>query len=190
MAQDVREVGEAPAAEEAPAGSGAATTADERPRRTVLALGMIAAIMAAAAVTFGVLWWIAEDTAGPTEAETREVLDTAEKFAVDFSTFDYRSIEEHRAHVMSFSTPRWAKIIKDSVSSFDDMLVEGKAESKAHVLRAGIANLAGDKAEVLLFLDQEITNSNVPKPRIDRSRMVMTLAKVDGQWRLDRVDLD
>ncbi|MQA61735.1 MAG: hypothetical protein GEU86_09620 [Actinophytocola sp.] len=162
----------------------------ERSRRTVIALGVIAAIMAAAAVTFGVLWWMAEDTAGPTEAETREVLDTAEKFAVDFSTFDYRSIEEHRAHVMSFSTPRWAKIVKDSVSSFDDMLVEGKAESKAKVHRRGIAMLADDKAEVLLFLDQEITNSNVPKPRIDRSRMVMTLAKVDGRWRLDRVDLD
>lgn len=168
----------------------AAKSADGRSRRTVIALGVLAAIMAAAAVTFGVLWWIAENTAGPTEAETREVLDTAEKFAVDFSTFDYRSIEEHRAHVMSFSTPRWAKIIKDSVSSFDDVLVEGKAESKAKVHRRGIATLSDDKAEVLLFLDQEITNSNVPKPRIDRSRMVMTLAKVDGRWRLDRVDLD
>lgn len=154
-------------------------------KRTVLALAVVAALMTAAAVTFGVLWWTKEGA-----SERDEVLGTAERYAVDLASYDYRKIDEHRAHVMSFSTDEWARTLKSEVSKFDDILVEGKAESTAKVHRAGLVELTGDRAVVALFLDQSITNTQVAKPRIDRSRMVMTLAKVDGEWRLDRVDLE
>jgi Mce-associated membrane protein len=46
-----------------------------------------------------------------------------------------------------------------------------------------------DKAVVLLFVDQSVSNMKLPDPRIDRSRMKMTLEKVDGTWRAAKVEL-
>ena len=42
---------------------------------------------------------------------------------------------------------------------------------------------------VLLFVDQSVSNTKLPDPRIDRSRMKMTLEKVDGRWRASKVEL-
>lgn len=45
------------------------------------------------------------------------------------------------------------------------------------------------KVEVLLFVDQSVTNTLVPEPRLDRSRVVMTMELVDGRWLASQVDL-
>ncbi|MGP3708901.1 hypothetical protein [Gordonia paraffinivorans] len=41
----------------------------------------------------------------------------------------------------------------------------------------------------MLFVDQSITNTASPEPRVDRSRVVMTMEKVDGRWLASKVDL-
>ena len=42
---------------------------------------------------------------------------------------------------------------------------------------------------VLLFVDQSVQNASVPDPRIDRSRIKMTMDYVDGRWRASQVEL-
>jgi Mce-associated membrane protein len=42
---------------------------------------------------------------------------------------------------------------------------------------------------VLLFVDQSVSNTTVPDPRIDRSRIKMTMEFVDGRWRASQVAL-
>lgn len=155
------------------------------PDRTVVVLAVVGSLLAAAALTFGLLWFMKEGG-----GDRQEVLDTAEQYAVDFATYDYRTLDEHRRHLLSFSTDRFAATVKSEVAKFDDILVQNKPVSKATVLRRGLAELDGDRAVVVLFVDQEITNKNLPKPRIDRSRMVMELAEVDGEWLLDGLILE
>ena len=46
-----------------------------------------------------------------------------------------------------------------------------------------------DKVEVLLFVDQSITNANNPSPRIDRNRIDMTMEKVGDRWLASRVEI-
>ena len=43
--------------------------------------------------------------------------------------------------------------------------------------------------EVLLFVDQSVSNTNVPDPRIDRSRVKMTMEYADRRWRASKVEL-
>ena len=45
------------------------------------------------------------------------------------------------------------------------------------------------KVVVLLFVDQSVSNTSVPDPRIDRSRIKMTMEYVDGRWRTSKVEL-
>ena len=42
---------------------------------------------------------------------------------------------------------------------------------------------------VLLFVDQSVANASLPDPRIDRSRIKMTMEFVDGRWRTSKVEL-
>jgi Mce-associated membrane protein len=42
------------------------------------------------------------------------------------------------------------------------------------------------KAVVMVFVDQTVTNTKAPEPRIERSRMELTLVRDGGVWRLDQ----
>jgi Mce-associated membrane protein len=43
--------------------------------------------------------------------------------------------------------------------------------------------------EVLLFVDQSITNAVRSEPRLDRNRIQMTMERIDERWLASRVDL-
>lgn len=43
--------------------------------------------------------------------------------------------------------------------------------------------------QLLIDHDATGTNTESPDPRIDRSRIVMTMRNVDGEWKVENVDL-
>lgn len=163
-------------------------------RSLVLGLSVATAVMTVLAIVLGILLWVGPSGdqfrafVGGTD-EYSEVLTKAREYAGELSTFDYRSIKEQRETIKSFSTDRWRKVLDEVMPAFDKALVEGKAVSKGTIHNAGVSEVTEDQAVVVLIVDQTITNSNAPQPRIDRNRWVMRLAKVDGEWKLDRVDL-
>ena len=42
---------------------------------------------------------------------------------------------------------------------------------------------------MIVFLDQTVTNTNSPQPRVDRNRMQLSLIRQDGDWKLSNVQL-
>ena len=46
-----------------------------------------------------------------------------------------------------------------------------------------------DKVEVLMFIDQAVCNVAVRDARMDRSRVQITMEKVDGRWLASDVEL-
>ena len=46
-----------------------------------------------------------------------------------------------------------------------------------------------DRVEVVLFVDQSVSNAAAPAPQLDRSRVKMTMDKVDGRWLASKVEL-
>ncbi len=157
-----------------------------RGRGLVLALVLAVVVSLGAAGAFGVLWWSERAQA----AQRGEVLALAERIAVDVTTYDYRKIDENFDRVVAQSTDKWAEVYRDKrAEQLADVIVEGKATSEGTVRDAGIAELTEDRAVVVAFVDQTITNVHTPQPRIDRNRMRLVLRKIDGEWLLDRYDL-
>ncbi|MPZ00218.1 MAG: hypothetical protein GEU97_19975 [Actinophytocola sp.] len=157
-----------------------------RGRGVVLALVLAVVVSLGAAGTFGVLWWSERGQ----DAQRGEVLALAERLAVDVTTYDYRKIEENFDRVVAQSTDKWAEVYRDERSEqLAKVIVEGKATSEGTVRDAGIAELSEDRAVIVAFVDQTITNVHTPQPRIDRNRMRLVLRKIDGEWLLDRYDL-
>lgn len=141
-------------------------------------------VLLAAAVTFGVLWALERGSAG----SQQDARAAAEQLAVDLTTYDYRELDSNFDRVQEFSTEKFAKKYKGASEALGKLLAENKAISKGEVLKVGVAEFDGDRAVVLVFVDQTINNVNT-KDRIDRNRMVLTLLEEDGDWKLDDVSL-
>ncbi|CAG7590319.1 hypothetical protein SIM91_36785 [Rhodococcus opacus] len=74
-------------------------------------------------------------------------------------------------------------------SNLRDMIVQYQATSSAQIVQAGLASGDQDAAEVLVFLDQTVTDSNSPDPRVDRNRMQLALVHEGSGWKLANVQL-
>jgi Mce-associated membrane protein len=69
------------------------------------------------------------------------------------------------------------------------LLIDNKATAHGVVLESAIQSASKNKVVVLLFVDQSVANASLPDPRIDRSRIKMTMEFVDGRWRTSKVEL-
>jgi Mce-associated membrane protein len=57
------------------------------------------------------------------------------------------------------------------------------------VVDSAIQSKSKNQVVVLLMVDQTVTNTDHPDPRVDRSRMKITMDKVDGRWFASKVEL-
>ena len=67
-------------------------------------------------------------------------------------------------------------------AQFQKLIKDNKATSKGEVRSAGVVSDKDGRMVVLLAVDQTVTNINRPAPRVDRTRMQLTLERVDGKW--------
>jgi Mce-associated membrane protein len=61
--------------------------------------------------------------------------------------------------------------------------------SHGTVVDAALKSTTKTKVEVLLFVDQSITNAVNPEPRIDRNRVEMTMELVDNRWLASKLEI-
>ncbi|SNR48290.1 Mce-associated membrane protein [Haloechinothrix alba] len=156
-----------------------------RGRLPVVLAAVTVACSLAAAATFGLLWY----SQNRTDAERAQLLDEAETFAAEFTTYHFNELDENFENISARLTERYEEVYGDAYESFTELLEENKADSEGEVTHVGLAEFSADEAVVLAFVDQTTTNVNSPQPKIDRNRMVLTFTKVDGEWKVDKVDL-
>ena len=106
--------------------------------------------------------------------------------AEDLATYDYRDLGGNFRHVAANCTPRFAGELRQLTAELGPELQQSRAVASATVRSAGVVRADADKAVVAVFVDQTVTNTRSPEPRTERSRMELTLVKLDGAWRLDQ----
>lgn len=154
-----------------------------RPRRVVAALAILALCAGG-----GYAGWKLYENRVVDQAEQQAVA-TAKDYAVTLTSIDSGSIDENFAEVLAGATCEFKDMYSRSSSQLKQMLVDNKATSKGVVIDAGVKSASPGRVELMLFVDQSITNTASPEPRVDRSRVVMTMEKVDGRWLASKVDL-
>jgi Mce-associated membrane protein len=122
--------------------------------------------------------------ANAAESLRTEAVTAARQFSVDFSSYDYRRIDANVSRVTAEVRGRFAADYTSNMRKLKPLFVQFKAVATAQVISAGLVSLTGDKAVVLLALDQTVVNANTPKGRIDRNRIVATVQKIQGKWYL------
>jgi Mce-associated membrane protein len=155
-------------------------------RRVVVGTGIALFITAVAlAGFFG--WQLKQDR--DTDAAARAALDVARTYAVTLTSVDNGKIDENFAQVIDGATGEFKDMYSQSAAQLRQLLIDNKAVSHGTVVDAGIKSATKDKVEVLIFVDQSISNSVNPEPRIDRSRVTITMERIDNRWLASKVDI-
>jgi len=165
------------------------TKAEDRPRWTKRALPWVAAVAVGVVVAVAAWegWLLYQQHEKDVAAE--QALDAATKYAVVLTSIDTNALDQNFDEVLNGSTGEFKDMYTKSSTQLRQLLVDNKAAAHGVVIDAAVKSVTTDKVEVLLFVDQSVSNLAAPDPRIDRSRIKMTMEKVDGRWLASKVEL-
>jgi Mce-associated membrane protein len=150
-----------------------------------IAVAAVLVLAVAAAVTFGVLLQqrAATDRAGA------QALATAKAYAVTVTSYDYQNLDRNFADVLDGATGEFKDQYSGASQTLRQLIANAKATAKGTVLGAGISSASPDQVQVVVFVDQSISNAATTQPRIDRNRVLMTLTPHDGRWLVGKLEL-
>ncbi|MGN2639883.1 hypothetical protein ACTD5D_27705 [Nocardia takedensis] len=123
------------------------------------------------------------------DAAARDALAAARTYAVTLTSVDANNLDRDFAAVLDGATGDFKDMYSRSSGQLRQLLLENKATGKGTVLEAAVKSGTETEVEVLLFIDQTVTNAASADPRVDRSRVEMTMRLVDGRWLASRVYL-
>jgi Mce-associated membrane protein len=124
-----------------------------------------------------------------TAAAGRAALATAQRYAVALTSIDTNNVDQNFTQVLDGATGEFKDMYSQSASQLRQVLIDNKAISKGIVVDSAIKSATKTKVEVLLFVDQSISNVVNPQLRIDRSRVAITMELIDKRWLASKVEL-
>lgn len=110
-------------------------------------------------------------------------------YAQVLTSIDSNKVDDNFRQVLDGATGEFKDMYTQSSVKLRQLLIDNKATAHGVVVDSAIQSESTNKVVVLVFIDQTVTNTAAPDPRIDRSRIKMTMEKVDGRWRASKVQL-
>ncbi|MGE2834836.1 hypothetical protein [Mycobacterium sp. SMC-4] len=159
-----------------------------RPSRRTMLVGAGAVLLAGMLAVTGMLGWEVRNQRMVTDAAT-QAMAAAQQYAVVLTGVDAEKLDSNFAAVLDGATGEFKDMYSQSSAGLKQVLIDNKAKATGTVTAAGIKSATPTRVEVMLFVDQSVTNALNPEPRLDRSRLIMTMEKVDGRWLAGNVEL-
>ncbi|MBB2989535.1 Mce-associated membrane protein [Mycolicibacterium iranicum] len=164
------------------------TVAPGRSWRRRVAVGALAVLFVGALAASGFLGWQLWQERQVARAG-EEAQAAAVAYAQILTSIDSAKVDENFNQVLDGATGEFKDMYSQSSMQLRQLLVDNKASARGVVVDSAVQSASKDKVVVLLFVDQSVTNTAVPDPRIDRSRVKMTMEDIDGRWRASKVEL-
>ncbi|ODR11249.1 hypothetical protein BHQ15_02870 [Mycolicibacillus koreensis] len=166
---------------------------DEPPRRPPsrrmwVAVAVLAALVVALGAATGYLGWQYRNDRA-VHAAAAAALEAANEYAVALTSIDSDDLDANFQAVLDGATGQFRDIYSASSTKLRKLLVDHRASGHGVVIDSAVKSASTSEVVVLLFVDQTISNTEVPDPRVDRSRIVMTMQPVDGTWKAAEVEL-
>ena len=118
-----------------------------------------------------------------------QALTAATTFVNMLSTVDTNAIDKDFTDVLGGSTGEFKDLYAKSSAQLRRLLVDNKAAAHGTVVEAAVESATTERVVVLLFVDQSVSNQQAPDPQIDRSRVKITMEKVDRRWLASKVEM-
>lgn len=170
----------------------AAVESDEAPttRSRVLTLPVLALLLMTVLMAVATGWiWLQVHRHDQAEAARRAGLDASREAARVLFSYDYRTLDKDFAAGRALTTGAFAKQYADTTTKVvTDVAKQKKAVVKADVVNAGVVRASADQVVTIVFVNQVTTSTLLPAPKVDLSRVRMTLKHVGDRWLVSKVD--
>lgn len=160
----------------------------KRPWRRYLRRSVLPALLVAALAVSGFLGW-RQWQDHQLKVAGEQAQQAAIAYAQVLTSIDSNKVDENFRQVLDGATGEFKDMYTQSSVKLRQLLIDNKATAHGVVVDSAIQSESADRVVVLLFIDQTVTNTAAPDPRVDRSRIKMTMEKVDGRWRASKVQL-
>lgn len=160
----------------------------QRPWRRYLRRSVLPVLLVAALGVSGFLGW-RQWQDHQLKVAGEQAQQAAIAYAQVLTSIDSNKVDDNFKQVLDGATGEFKDMYTQSSVKLRQLLIDNKATAHGVVVDSAIQSETTDKVVVLLFIDQTVTNTAAPDPRIDRSRIKMTMEKVDGRWRASKVQL-
>jgi Mce-associated membrane protein len=145
----------------------------------VLALLLTTVLMAVAA---GFVWYQVHQK-DATESARKAGLETSRDAARVLFSYDYRTLDKDFSAGKAITTGAFQKSYGDTTSKVvAPVAKDKKAVVKAEVVAAGVVRATPSTVVTVVFVNQVTTSSLATAPKVDLSRVRMTLKHVGGRW--------
>jgi Mce-associated membrane protein len=103
-------------------------------------------------------------------------------------SYDYRHLSTDFAGAEKLMTSSFkVNYSHETAANVQGPAVKYHAVSVATVEGAGVASMSSSRATVLVFVDQTVRNTQLSAPRLDRSRVQVSLVRSGGKWLINNL---
>jgi Mce-associated membrane protein len=120
---------------------------------------------------------------------SEQALYAAENYVLKLTNIDAEAVDQNFADISDGSTGEFQGMHTKSRAKLRQLLIDHKATARGHVTEAAVKSATQKKVVVVLIVNQSVSNRFSPEPVIDRSRVRMTMEKVNGRWLASKVEL-
>jgi Mce-associated membrane protein len=149
-------------------------------RRGIIALAVAVVVVAVAVGTL----WLQTDQADRRSADARAATTAATTAAQVIFSYDYRTFDAGVEKAKPYLTGDFAKEYGQTTASLKATAQQEQAVVQAQVSAASVVESTGDHVELLLYLNQYRRNTNITGEKVDQNRVLLTLVRVDGAWKV------
>jgi Mce-associated membrane protein len=177
-----------PVATAMPADAPAQRPVPERPGAGRVPTVVAGAVLAAAATALAAVISVHVSTANAVEQTRTNAVSAATGGVATVLSYDYKHLDADFASAEKLLTPSFRKQYDDTTAkAVRPLAAKYRAISSADVSAAGVVDASSTRAVVLVFVNQTVTNSQLSAPRLDRSRIDVTLVRIHGRWLIDKL---
>jgi Mce-associated membrane protein len=169
------------------------TGGDRRQARVLVAVAVLGVVLVALSVVFGMAWKSARES-GPTanqafvdSGETSALVGQATNAIITLYSYDYRKLPENEAAARSVITGRFAREFDRVFAPVKQRAPQEQAEVRTSVPAVAVTMLTGDRARLLMMVNQTGTRGPDLQATGATARLVVDAERVAGRWKIAEV---
>lgn len=160
-------------------------------RGLVLALFVLCLVLA---IAVGVTWWrtAARAPSAPGDAITSgaardDGLATARRLTRTVLSYDWRTLDQDAADAAKVSAPGFRAQYARAMSGVRAETLRDQVTLKAVPVDAAVVSATPSRLVALVFVDQTTTARGSANRRLDQNRVLVTLTRHGGEWRVSKM---
>ncbi|PYE12358.1 Mce-associated membrane protein [Williamsia limnetica] len=153
--------------------------------RRVKVVGTLMVVLTAAALGFCGYAVYEDHQDEDLQASGQEALTAARTMVPNLLTYKAESVDQDFAQKFTMLTGEFKSEFEDlSVKSIIPTAKERQIVTTAQVAESGLIDHGDKKATALLFINQTTTSTDEPDPKLDGSRVKVTVEKSGDSWKI------